>query len=688
MNRYYSRVPSVCYIQKALRNWGYCLGIPLFLSVCSEGSAQVEKLKIATDSIATINLDEVIVLSAKKGVYRNTQSKALASLDGYLASAQKIGMIKRGAYAWEPTMNNMGSERLSVTIDGMRIFGACTDKMDPVTSYVEVSNLSEARVASGQQGAAYGSTIGGAIDLELDKGNFSETGFRAILENGFETNNGLKVIGADIGYSENTIYLDGNITYRKAENYVAGGGKTVAYSQFEKYNVSANAGYKVGEGQTLTTSVIFDEARDVGYPALTMDVSLARALIASVGFDLDKIGTLSSWNSKIYFNTVTHVMDDSHRPDVPIRMDMPGWSDTFGFLTEAALHGDAHELLFKWDGFYNTSLAEMTMYPKNANESKMFMLTWPDVRTQNTGFYVEDLVRMDHSWLKISTRVSLQHARVADPFGLNGLRIFYPEMAPTKTRFLKSFSTQWHKELSSFQINMGLSYGDRAPSVSEAFGFYLFNSFDNHDYIGDPRLKNEESFEGTAKITWEKPKLKIGLEGAMFKMPNYILGEVNTGLSTMTIGAEGVKIYKNLKHASLSNISLDGSYTISPGLTLKTLVSYHRGKDNSRRNLPFISPVNYTTELRYHENKLIAAIVLAGAGKQVHFNPDFGEDQTENYAVLSLNFGKGFHLNKDLIHIKLGMENVFDSYYSTYTDWRNIPRMGRNFFATFSYAIR
>ena len=46
----------------------------------------------------------------------------------------------------------------------MRIFGACTDKMDPVTSYVEVSNLSEATISSGQQGSCHGSTIGGSID--------------------------------------------------------------------------------------------------------------------------------------------------------------------------------------------------------------------------------------------------------------------------------------------------------------------------------------------------------------------------------------------------------------------------------------------------------------------------------------------------------------------------------------------
>ena len=65
-------------------------------------------------------------------------------------------MIKRGNYAWEPTLNNMVSERLVVTIDGMQIFGACTDKMDPITSYVDVSNLEKVTIGSGQEGTENG----------------------------------------------------------------------------------------------------------------------------------------------------------------------------------------------------------------------------------------------------------------------------------------------------------------------------------------------------------------------------------------------------------------------------------------------------------------------------------------------------------------------------------------------------
>ena len=39
-------------------------------------------------------------------------------------------------------------------------------------------------------------------------------------------------------------------------------------------------------------------------------------------------------------------------------------------------------------------------------------------------------------------------------------------------------------------------------------------------------------------------------------------------------------------------------------------------------------------------------------------------------------------------YLKAGVENLFDTSYSTYANWNNIPRMGRNFFVNVSYVIR
>lgn len=659
-----------------------------FLALCFILSANAQESAVG-DSLRMVSLQEVVLISSSRNVDHRKQHKPLSTLDEYLESSSRVNMIKRGAYAWEPNINNMSSERLAVTIDGMQIFGACTDKMDPITSYVDVSNLAEAQISSGQQGAAFGNMVGGGINLKLDKGNFRPRGWNGSLQSSYESNNRQRVFGGELNFSDEKFYVDTDVIYRKADNYKAGGGETVLFSQFEKYNFSVNSGIKISADKAISGSLIYDEARNVGYPALPMDVSLARAIIASLSFNQDTLfGKLSDWESKVYYNTIKHVMDDTKRPDVAIHMDMPGWSETFGAYTQANWKLPGNDLFLKLDGYFNKSLAEMTMYPVDTNESLMFMLTWPDIHTTNVGFYAQDNLVWDKASLKLSTRFSYHSNTVADEFGLNSLRIFYPEMEKTNTRFLKSFSAQYHRMLNPFHLTFGLSYGERAPSVSEGYGFYLFNSFDAHDYIGDPGLKTEASSEANISFTYKKPIFEITAEANFFYINNYIIGKVDSSLSTMTIGADGVKIYTNLDAAQIFNTSFAAKYKISNAFTWAGRVSYSRGVDDVKENLPLISPISYRSSLDLYKDNYSASIALNGAAEQSNFNADYGEMRTAAYATVSASIGKRFFINDNSLFVKAGVENLFDNNYSTYNDWKNIPQMGRNLFLTLSYSLK
>src|SRR5690606_125165 len=103
-----------------------------------------------------------------------------------------------------------------------------------------------------------------------------------------------------------------DLTFRDAENYKAGGGREVLYSQFTKYNASAVVGYKIKQHQHIEASVIYDHAVNVGYPALPMDVSLAKAFIGAVEYVKHHISpAIHQWETKLYYNDVTHIMDDT-----------------------------------------------------------------------------------------------------------------------------------------------------------------------------------------------------------------------------------------------------------------------------------------------------------------------------------------------------------------------------------------
>jgi iron complex outermembrane receptor protein len=656
----------------------------------------VHKMSIAqekpVDTIIPKDLKEVIVIGKKAQLYKN-QAKPLATIDEYLQQSTKVDMIRRGSYAWEPMINNMTTERTLVTIDGMRVFGACTDKMDPITSYVEVSNLSEATIQSGQQGACHGSTIGGSIDLQRNRSGFSNLGWDSSLNTGFETNSKHKIIGSAVNYAEKSFYVDTDFMFRDAENYIDGKGQDVLFSQFRKFNISATSGFTFNKNKLLEGSIIYDKATNVGYPALPMDVSLAKALITSLKYEYvpesKEIASglaMTNWENKIYYNTITHKMDDTKRPSVPIHMDMPGWSDTFGFYSKAKGVFDNHNFIADLNSFYNRSVAEMTMYPADSNEKLMFMYTWPDVKTLYTALFLEDNIALNcHSSLKFSTSLANHYNRVASPFGLESLQIFYPNMKDSKNRILPSISSNYSYDENGFSYSFGLGYGERAPSVSEGYGFYLFNSFDQFDYIGNPELKNENSLNGNVSVAYKTQKWSAIISSSYFHISNYIVGKPDPSLSTMTIGASGVKLYSALDYATIFNADLNLEYQFLTDFKWKGQLVYSYGKDFEDQNLPFISPLRYFSSLDYMKGKFSSEIAVQGNANQIQYSPLYGEDRTPDFAILNLNARYYFAFEKVKFNIKFGIENIFDTYYSTFSDWNNIPRKGRNFFLNLNF---
>lgn len=640
------------------------------------------------DTIKPIQMQEVIVIG-KKAQLSDKQSKTLTSIDDYLQKSAKVDMIKRGAYAWEPIINSMPTERTLVTIDGMRIFGACTDKMDPITSYVEVSNLSEANICSGQEGACFGSTIGGSIDLKRNQNNFGNKKWNFNINSGFETNNQQKIIGTALNYTDNLFYVDTDFMLRDAENYKAGNNKEVLFSQFKKMNFSVTSGFKLSKNKLIEASLIYDKATDVGYPALPMDVSIAEAIITSLKYEYIPLNSIvTNWETKLYFNTIMHKMDDTKRPSVPIHMDMPGWSKTYGHYSKIKAKYNKHNLLVNLNSFYNKSLAEMTMYPADPNENLMFMLTWPDVVTFYNGLFIEDYYDLNcHSNIKVSASIGNHYNKIESELGLNSLQILYPKMEAQNTRFLKSFSGNYNSSKNGFEFGFGVAYGERAPSITEAYGFYLFNSFENYDNIGNPNLKNETSLEGNAFVGLKKEKIKMKITSSYFHISNYIVGKPDTSLIPMTIGATGVKIYTALDYATIFNISLTSEIKFSRQLKWNSQLVYSRGKDFNNVNLPFISPISYSTSITYSKEKFSSEIVFQGNAKHTNFGGIYGEDKTPDYAIINANFGYKFNINKSKLITKFGIENILDTYYSTYSDWNNFPRQGRNFFVNLSIIL-
>lgn len=637
--------------------------------------------KTRKDSITL--LEKVDVKGSKKRMV--TDMKMSASVDELMASSDQISFIKRGAYAWEPLLNNMSTERSVVTIDGMRIFGACTDKMDPVTSYLESNTLSAIDIKSGQEGSSHGGTIAGSIDLKRKSTPFGlGKKWNGTYQTGFEFNNKQFFNLGNISYSGNRLVVDGSVSFRKAENYYDGNDAEVNHSQYNKFNTGIGIAYKTSPLSSIRVDAIFDRARNVGFPALPMDLWLSRAMITSVSYkQLFKEGLIKSWDTKGYYNTIEHYMDDTRRPENLVHMDMPGWSTTYGLVSSVSLKKERYTSAIELNMYNNTSIAEMRMYPQDRKNRTMFAYSWPWVITRFAG------LSMNNNW-EISDKSRLSFG---GSLGLNYNesryvefnRIFHPDASQQTTRILPSLHAGYQFTENHFSFSVGTGYGHRAPSVSEGYGYYIYNSFDRYDYIGNPDLKNEISYDTNANAGFKNEKISIEAKVNYFYIQNYIIGKILSLGSPMNYQSVGVKAYTSLDHATLFNMALNAGYHILPELHWKGTLTYARGRDDKGKNLPFIRPLSYLTSLHFTHHNFGVQTSVNGDFIQRNYSPEYGEDQTPAYAIWNFSVNYTFNIKKLKTVFQIGAENLLNKYYSTYADWGNIPRMGRNIYTSLQF---
>src|SRR5690554_6659021 len=620
-----------------------------------------------------------------------TDDDLFSTTDKILARSGRIEMIKRGNFAFEPILNGMGSDRMNLTIDGMKIFGACTDKMDPVTSYVEPNNLKNFSIHNGAAGGKYGSSIAGSINMETAGATISSTkewtgevgaGYNSVA-------NGVDGL-LSLNKSGEKWAVNANGVYRKNDSYKAGGGDEVPFSYYEKWNGAFSGKFMASDRDLFSLDVIIDEGYNIGYPALPMDVGYAKARIYGLTYQhYPQSEIIDKLTFKAYANTVHHAMDDTKRPNVHMHMDMPGWSTTFGGFADAELSVKNHKINIKMDGYHNNSLAEMTMYP--SEEAPMFMLTWPDVDKLNFGAFIQDQYKLSEiDLISVNARLEFLANTVRSQFGIDQASVFNQDLSGVDQRIMPSASATYQRSLSTsvkFWITAG--YSERAPSVTEQYAFYIFNAYDGYDYIGNVDLKNERSVQGDIGAEYKpNEKFTLSATGYYYQMYDYILGKIAPEISPMSHGSNGVKISENIDRACITGFTLGVDYKPLEKLDLSCRVSYSYGNTGEGTPLPLISPLKNLTSVDYRFSDLAhVSFQFEAAAEQNRLNADFGELPTPAYALIHLRGGYVFKIKENSLSANIGIENILDTQYYDHLDWGGILRPGRNFYLNLSYSF-
>lgn len=653
-------------------------------SLCLQAGAQVPVSTMSDDSSRSIELREIQVSSKEPGnrqrmlhFYRANQS---STLEDILSRLPELSLLRRGSYGMEPAIRSLSGGQINVLVDGMRIHGACTDKMDPATIYIEPLNLENLQLQTGTTGFVNGSAIGGTLNLKTAI-PVCHPGkkINGTISSGYQSAARSIHDAFQLNYSANKWAFLGTASYRKSNPYRIGGGEKIAFSQYEKINYSFASTFRLNAFSRIKADYIGDNGWNTGYPALPMDVGYAVARIGALSLQHDKPGRpVYRWQVKLYANQVRHYMDDTHRPAVPVHMDMPGRSLTFGLFAEGELKLNSRQELHIIADASSTRLrASMTMY--EPGQLPMYMLTWPDNRKNQYGAGLNWSYRADSNWLLqsalrldyVSTALSSREAK--DHISVLGFT------NASRNEILKNISFTANRKLSQWlKSSVSLGYAERMPTATELYGFYLFNAQDGYDYTGNPGLKPEQSIQGEVSVLIHGKKGQFRAVAFYNHIAHFISGAVNPSFSSMTAGANGVKTYEALPGARLAGI--ESSLLLKPlsRLDIVSTLRYTDGRDHNEDPLPMIAPLKNTSSVRYQFSKVFLQLETETAADQRRISRKYGEDKTNGYILFHLRSGFSFLLAGKKTDLQFGVENLFDKKYHEHLDWGNVARPGRN----------
>ncbi len=629
-------------------------------------------------------LDEIVISDSMQlaQIKDPMMQKNMLCTDQLMHCLPGVNMVRRGNFANEPMLRGLTSERYVLSIDGMRIYGACTDKMDPASAYIEPINLQSLDISFGCQSNMMGCGTGGGVNFGLKKPIFSSNN---PLVAGFQTNYSTVSRGfdqaMDLNYSRNKWAIRVSGVHRKAENYIDGNGEEVRYSQFEKFNYATSLNYRVNDRSLLAFDFVGDDARDVGYPALPMDVSFARARLFGLTYMSDKIWLLQAPEFKVYHNYINHEMDDTQRDSVAMHMDMPGNTRTTGgYLRGFLKQSPTSTLEFKADYHKAFWHAEMTMYPNDEDQLPMFMLTWPDVHRSIGGVelsYNKELYP-GHRLIQ-NGRVELVTSFISSEFGERQLSVFSKEGMAHRNNTLVNLSSHYIWEYTAqSSASVSLSYGERVPSVSEQFGFYLFNRLDGYDYLGDPDLNKERNIH--LELGQHIQKNGFRLETSLFSyfFDDYIMGIYDPSLSNMTIGALGVKWNRNTGKARMMGGELSMFTPVLPGLSNKLDIKYVYGSDFEGEPLPQMPPlkINYSINQSIKGWNIQPEFIWSSAQNRI--SAKFNERSTDSFLLTNMGLSKNLKLKAGDLRTIISVNNIFDIAYREHFDIGSILRPGRS----------
>ena len=601
-----------------------------------------------------------------------------------LKNINGVNAIRRGGHGLEAVIRGQSDQRLNTFLDGAMVYGACSAKMDPASTYANVNNYDSVTVIKGTQSVLFGAGgPGGIVSFKRVTNPVTKPEYR--IGQNFDSNAGSYTTSGNMVFplsSSSYLRLNGSAT--NAGNYETGAG-IKPLTEYSTTDYTVILGTLLSDGSKLEVNYSNNRQDKVGYPGLMMDIAYSYTDMYTLKYHrVTPLGIFNTMNVELFNTDIDHLMDNRTLRSGGSAMATPASSDTYGGRIIGTIGSDIRAGV---DYEHNTKNAEQTMM----GSLKTYL--WPDVETEKLGlFFEKDMNNISYGLRYDQVELDPTRAGVDPGAGTmqNSANMVYAMAAnggyaaATKRDFDNVSGFLRFNNLMNGSSYVNLSINERAPDTTE-----LFNAKQNSSammrHVGNPHLSSERHMT-----------IEIGHEG-MF-LGNHITGsffynDVDDYVTTHRVAdaAMGTRTYKNVD-ATLYGYEIT-AHRVVAGIDTTLNLNYTRGEDDTQnRALPQIMPLagDLTFEIKSAQSNYGLRINFADT--QDRFDSKVLDVAGGTAGYTAYDIFAGFEPTPNL-RFTVGMSNITDKRYATHLNTTNnldaaatrTDEPGRSLFGSINY---
>lgn len=625
-----------------------------FIGLCAAGLVSLPAGVLAQESSP-----DLPVIHVTEGQSIEEASSTLASEPvERLSSDPSVSLSRMGGRGLEPVIRGQSQERVDVLLDGIRVEGACPNRMDPPTSRLSSALAPLLEVRTSNQTLRWGPITGGQIIATTAAPVFDDSATTGHLTVGGADNGNGKLVNGSAAVGSDSAWLRLAGGYDEADDYEDGDGNEVR-SAYKNSEARLDAAWKADNGFYIKGLVSRQEERDVKYAGSGMDAPKTDTDIMRL--ELGSPVANGNWNLLAWQADVDHIMDNFSLRESMMKMLTDSETETRGLRLTLDQSPDA-----RTDWAIGADVETNNWHAERFGGANLDMLTsvlWPDVDRDRFGLFAERFYRVTPA-LKLGggvryDRVEMSAGAADQVFGsgmmaMSAADAYEAIYGTTNTdasddNFSGFVSSDWRfSPIQSLVVTA--SHSVRSPGVTERYIASWNNMDPARRWVGNPSLDPETH----RKVEVAMP----GQSNGWHWRPAVWVDQVDDFV-LRTRNVDQVSVYRNID-ARLMGVEAQLGWSNGTWSTNSSLASVRGENRDKNKPLPQIPPVQFIQTLGWQHMGHGIELEWVLARRQDRVDLESGQDPgtSPGYGVLNLS---GSHPLADYLSISWAVDNLFDN---------------------------